>query len=251
MSDGIPHYDADNIARSAIENALGDDYGGGYNSIIAAINDIVDRRITQATEVTVGIRLFRDGAKLPTRGTEYSAGWDIYAYINEEMSDFTTSGMVREEDGEHVLYAKDIYGCNIEIVLTPEQLEYVRESMSKQITIPPGEMRNIKTGINFRIPEGYEVQIRPRSGLAFKNQVTIMNSPGTIDADYDGDGEKFELNMMVVNHGQKPVVIEHGMRIGQMIVAKLVDLTLTEVSGDNQNRLQSQRDGGLGHTGTK
>ena len=225
-----------------------------WANIEGVARDIAREEIAKANEVTVGIRLFREGATVPTRGTEFSAGWDIYAFIDENTGgDWVANDWPSkfiERDGQKI-QVMEIQGSVYEFPFTDDMYETLKTVLSKRITIPAGEMRNIKTGINFRIPEGYEVQIRPRSGLAYKNQVTVMNSPGTIDADYDGDMEKFELNMMIMNHGKKPIVIEHGMRIGQMVTAKLLDVTVVEVFGDNENRLQSKRDGGLGHTGTK
>ena len=115
--------------------------------------------------------------------------------------------------------------------------------------IAPGDMQMIKTGLNLRIPAGYEVQIRPRSGLAAKKQITVMNSPGTIDADYDGDGEGFEIVVMLKNTGTQEFVVTHGMRIAQMVVKQVPNVKLEEVFGDNNNRLHSSRYGGLGSTG--
>lgn len=183
------------------------------------IEKMIDGMIRTANTVNVDIRLFRDGAKMPTRGSDFAAGWDVYAFI-----DSVTGGDCTNVD----------------------------DCMPRQITIPAGEMRIIKTGMNVRIPEGFEIQIRPRSGLAFKNQITVMNSPGTIDADYDGDGEKFETNVMIKNtHPTNDFVVNHGDRIAQMVIAKLVQSTLTQVEGDNNNRLVSSRLGGFGSTGVK
>lgn len=213
----------DNVSRSYVQ--------ADYTNRDAVIG-IIKEYIEEYEKVQIGIRLFREGATMPTRATDFSSGWDIYAFVNEEMSDWT-----------HWLergYPSYAFGAT-----TPDQIT----SVKSQITIGPGETRNIKTGINFRIPEGYDVQIRPRSGLAHKNQITVINAPGTIDSDYDGDGEQFELNMMLVNHGKNFVVISHGMRVGQMVVSRMPKVTLVEVFGDNPDRLESNRNGGLGSTG--
>lgn len=83
------------------------------------------------------------------------------------------------------------------------------------MTLQPGARALVPTGLAIALPPGFEAQIRPRSGLAFKNGVTVLNSPGTIDADYRG-----EIKVLLINHGQEPFTIERGMRIAQMIVAR-------------------------------
>ena len=83
------------------------------------------------------------------------------------------------------------------------------------VTLQPGDRTLIPTGLFLEIPPGYEMQIRPRSGLALKHGVTVLNSPGTIDADYRG-----EIKVLLINHGQEPFVISKGDRIAQMILAK-------------------------------
>lgn len=83
------------------------------------------------------------------------------------------------------------------------------------VMLHPGKVELVPTGIAIEIPKGYEVQIRPRSGLALKHGITILNSPGTVDSDYRG-----ELLMMLINHGPEPFEIKHGERIAQMVVAR-------------------------------
>ena len=106
----------------------------------------------------------------------------------------------------------------------------------------------VPTGLNVNIPEGYEIQIRPRSGLAAKYGITVLNTPGTIDSDYCGDGEDFELKVILFNHNKMPFAINHGDRIAQMVVAKLAAHELLEVENfsDSANKT---RTGGLGSTG--
>jgi len=104
----------------------------------------------------------------------------------------------------------------------------------------PGQRKKIATGIAIALPEGYEAQIRPRSGLALKNGITLLNSPGTIDADYRG-----EIGLIVINHGQEPFVIKRGMRLAQMVVQKVFQVDWIETSAlENTTR----GDGGFGHT---
>ena len=91
------------------------------------------------------------------------------------------------------------------------------------VTLSPGERQIIPTGLAIALPPGYEAQIRPRSGLAAKFGVTLVNSPGTIDADYRG-----EIGAVMINHGNKPFVIERGMRIAQMVVTPVTNFSWSE-----------------------
>ncbi len=93
----------------------------------------------------------------------------------------------------------------------------VSEDVNSSVILKPGERALIPTALSFEIPEGYEIQIRPRSGLAFKNGVSVVNAPGTIDSDYRG-----ELKILLINHGDKDFVISHGDRIAQMVIAPVV-----------------------------
>ena len=111
------------------------------------------------------------------------------------------------------------------------------------ITLQPKQRVLVGTGLYFEIPEGFEVQIRPRSGLALKQGITVLNSPGTIDADYRG-----EIKVILINHGDGPFVIEHEMRIAQMVIAKyqLIQFKLVK------ELVSSERgSGGFGSTGTQ
>jgi len=105
----------------------------------------------------------------------------------------------------------------------------------------PGSRMLVPTGIAISLPDGYEAQIRPRSGLALKHGITMLNSPGTIDADYRG-----EIGVIVINHGDDPFVISNGERIAQMIVAPVVRAVLEEVDELDETVRGS---GGFGHTG--
>ena len=106
----------------------------------------------------------------------------------------------------------------------------------------PGERALVGTGLYFDIPEGYEIQVRPRSGLALKHGITVLNAPGTIDADYRG-----ELKVMLINHGHEPFHVEVGMRIAQIVVAEVVrvEFILTEEALSASERGEK----GFGHTG--
>lgn len=115
--------------------------------------------------------------------------------------------------------------------------------VDKQLVIQPGERCLIPTGLAFAIPEGFEVQVRPRSGLAIKHGIGLVNSPGTIDADYRG-----EIGIILINHGQEDFAINSGDRIAQLVVAPVVQAQLDEV----QVLSETERGvGGFGHTGSK
>jgi dUTP diphosphatase len=109
-------------------------------------------------------------------------------------------------------------------------------------TIAPGGRTLVPTGFVFEIPSGHEGQIRPRSGLAFKHGVTCLNTPGTIDADYRG-----EVQVLLINHGDAPFEITRGMRIAQMVIAPVTQVTVTE--GDLASET-TRGAGGFGSTGT-
>lgn len=117
----------------------------------------------------------------------------------------------------------------------------VKASLKEPLLLEPGQRALVPTGLRLGIPHGYEIQIRPRSGLAFKHGITVLNTPGTIDADYTG-----ELKILLINHGSDTFIVEPGMRIAQIILAPVVQArfikqaSLTE-TGRSQN--------GFGHTG--
>ena len=108
-------------------------------------------------------------------------------------------------------------------------------------TIPAGQFATIPTGIHIEMPTGLEAQIRPRSGLAARNGVTVLNSPGTIDSDYRG-----EICIILINHGKKDFEVKPGMRIAQMVFAKVLEVDL--IAKDELNR-SIRGNGGFGSTG--
>ncbi|MBR9843524.1 MAG: dUTP diphosphatase [Rhodobacteraceae bacterium] len=110
------------------------------------------------------------------------------------------------------------------------------------VTLAPGERALVPTGLRIGIPSGYEVQIRPRSGLALKHGITLPNTPGTIDSDYRGP-----LGIIVMNAGQEPFHIDHGARIAQMIVAPVVQASFETVESLDET---ARGAGGFGSTGT-
>jgi len=110
------------------------------------------------------------------------------------------------------------------------------------VTLAPGGRVAIPTGLSIALPQGFEAQVRPRSGLAFKNGVTVLNAPGTIDADYRG-----EIKVLLINHGDAPFVVERGMRIAQMVIARHVHVTWQAAEALDET---VRGDGGFGSTGT-
>lgn len=116
-------------------------------------------------------------------------------------------------------------------------------NIKESISLIPGGRALIPTGLFIELPEGHEAQIRPRSGLALKHGITVLNSPGTIDADYRG-----EIKILLINHGQEPFVIQNGERIAQMIVAKY-ERVIWEISKELNNTERGA--GGYGSTGVK
>jgi len=118
----------------------------------------------------------------------------------------------------------------------------LRASISDPVVLPPGGRALIGTGVAIALPAGTEAQIRPRSGLAAKHGVTLLNSPGTVDSDYRG-----EIRVVVVNLGEAPFTIRRGDRIAQMVVARTASARLLEVGELPVTRRDA---GGFGHTGS-
>jgi len=117
----------------------------------------------------------------------------------------------------------------------------LRAAIAEPVSLQPGERRLISTGMRIALPEGYEAQVRPRSGLAIRHGIGMVNSPGTIDADYRG-----VIQVILINLGQEPFTVERGDRIAQMIVAPVTRVDWHEVpSLDDTER----GEGGFGHTG--
>lgn len=119
----------------------------------------------------------------------------------------------------------------------------LRANIDAPITLQPLERRIIPTGLYIALPPGYEAQVRPRSGLAFKHGITVLNSPGTIDADYRG-----ELGVLLVNLSNEPFVIAEGERIAQMVIARHEQAEFCIVEELDQTE---RGEGGYGHTGVK
>ena len=117
----------------------------------------------------------------------------------------------------------------------------IRANLQSPVTLQPLERSLITTGLFIELPEGYEAQIRPRSGMAIKQGITCLNSPGTVDSDYRG-----ELKVILINLSNSNQVINHGDRIAQMIIAKTEQAELVSVAELNES---ARGEGGFGHTG--
>ena len=115
-------------------------------------------------------------------------------------------------------------------------------ALEEALELAPGERALIPTGLSIALPAGYEAQVRPRSGLAVKHGVTVLNSPGTVDADYRG-----EIKVILINHGQDPFTIERGMRIAQLVIARHVNVKWVKVEALDETERSG---GGFGSTGT-
>ncbi|OYX86963.1 MAG: deoxyuridine 5'-triphosphate nucleotidohydrolase [Rhizobiales bacterium 17-65-6] len=109
------------------------------------------------------------------------------------------------------------------------------------LVLAPGDWAAVPTGLAIALPEGFEAQVRPRSGLAFKSGVTVLNAPGTVDADYRG-----EVKVLLVNHGRDPFEVTRGMRIAQMVVAPVTRIKLAEIGKLEET---ARGVGGFGSTG--
>ena len=161
--------------------------------------------------------------QLPNYETPSSAGMDVRANFDNIVEKFLFNTTIKE--------SKNVY-----INVKGETCHLI-----ESITINPGGRALIPTGLRVAIPEGYEIQVRPRSGLALKNGITLLNTPGTIDADYRGD-----IGVIVINHGTEPFTIMAGDRIGQIVLNKVERIEWKEV--DNLSDT-IRGEGGFGSTG--
>jgi len=119
----------------------------------------------------------------------------------------------------------------------------LRANLSEPVVLRPMERRLIPTGLHIALPEGYEAQVRPRSGLALKRGITVLNAPGTIDADYRG-----EVGVVLINLGQEDFTVNDGERIAQMVISSYEKADFIEVSSLDETE---RGEGGYGHTGVK
>ena len=161
--------------------------------------------------------------QLPNYETPASAGMDVRANFDNIVEKFLFNTTIKESENVYI----NVKG----------ETRHIIES----ITINPGGRALIPTGLRVAIPEGYEIQVRPRSGLALKNGITLLNTPGTIDADYRGD-----IGVIVINHGTEPFTIIAGDRIGQIVLNKVERIEWKEVNNLSDT---IRGEGGFGSTG--
>jgi dUTP pyrophosphatase len=119
----------------------------------------------------------------------------------------------------------------------------LRANIEAPITLHPMERRLVPTGLHIALPDGYEAQVRPRSGLALKHGITVLNTPGTVDADYRG-----EIMVLLVNFSNEDFVVKDGERIAQMVIAQYAKATFESVEVLDETE---RGEGGYGHTGVK
>ena len=170
------------------------------------------------------IKVFNDSQnKLPKYETVGSAGLDVRA------------------DLSHIESISDIK------IFGPGQIIPANSANAvKMIALEPGSRALIPTGLYVAIPSGYEIQVRPRSGLALKEGITVLNTPGTVDADY-----RDNVGVIVINHGIKTIYIEDGERIGQFILNKVEHIDWNEVFSKDDLGSTERGVGGFGSTGKK
>lgn len=136
----------------------------------------------------------------------------------------------------------DLPGVALPQMATPGSAGYDICS-NQHATILPGKFAKVSTGLQISMPVGLEAQVRPRSGLAAKHGITVLNSPGTIDSDYRG-----EICILLINHGEHEFVVEPGMRVAQLIFSRVIEVDFSQSNSLNE----SQRgEGGFGSTGTR
>ena len=170
------------------------------------------------------VKVFNDSNnKLPKYETPQAAGLDLRA------------------DFSHVESISDIR------VYGPGQIIPANSANAvKMIVLEPGSRVCIPTGLYIALPEGYEAQVRPRSGLALKEGITVLNTPGTIDADYRGN-----IGVILINQGLKTVYIEDGERIGQLVLNKVEQIGWEEVSSKDDLGFTKRGEGGFSSTGKR
>ncbi len=117
----------------------------------------------------------------------------------------------------------------------------IRAALDEDVTLKPGERKLVPTGFQMALPDGCEAQVRPRSGLAIKHGISLLNAPGTIDADYRG-----EVKVIVINHGEEPYTIRHGDRIAQLVVSRIIQMQPQEAEKLEETE---RGEGGFGSTG--
>ncbi len=158
-----------------------------------------------------------------------------------EREGVVTGGLTVRVDIRRAAHAADLPLPARETALAAGMDLRAAVAVDAPIVVAPGAWALVPTGLHIALPEGFEAQVRPRSGLALKHGVTCLNSPGTIDADYRG-----EIGVILINHGTKPFMVKRGMRIAQLVVAPVARVAWREVEGLPET---PRGEGGFGSTG--
>lgn len=176
-----------------------------------------DRNIAEVktTYLQIRYKLNTPDSIAPTKATAYSSGYDLYA---DRMSEKEIEGFKKLFPTSRIVFGEDWY------------------------EIPPMERIVIPTGLILELPNNYEAQVRPRSGLAFKHGITVLNTPGTIDADYRG-----LVGVILINLGKDSYIVKVGERIAQLVITKLPEVAL--VPSIEDLNVTPRGDGGFGHSG--
>jgi len=167
--------------------------------------------------------------------------------FNKEFSniDYTNSNVNNTNFKLNINFVNESTNPNPEYATSGSSGFDLRANLSNPIEIPSGDIQIIPTGLFFELPEGLEIQVRPRSGLAAKNGITVLNTPGTVDSDYRG-----EVKVILINHGKKTFTIEHGDRIAQAVVSSVMGnniIDLSKVSKISNDTVRASN--GFGSTG--
>ena len=158
---------------------------------------------------------------------EYETDWDAGCDVRADFSRITPENPIKLKGDGQFLFKNNVNSVS-------------------SVILNPGARALIPTGLFVSVPKGYEIQVRPRSGLSFKVGLTLINSPGTIDTFY-----RSECGLLVINHGDNPVVIEDGERIGQFVLNKVAAINWVNKSRVSEFSDLTDRGGGYGHSGTK
>jgi len=190
----------------------------------------------QTKEVNVKVKKLHKDAVIPKYQISFSAGFDLHAVVNEENCN---GYEVTHKDGKVVHIFKRA---------KPLLWEKDEESIIPVQIIPSGERMLISTGLAVSIPEGYELQIRPRSGLALKKGITVLNSPGTVDPSYLDC-----IGIIIINlsNDECPFVVKNGDRVAQGVLGQVPKAVFEEVEDFDDDTLKTDRGGGFGSTGIK
>lgn len=210
---------------------------GVYELITAETHRIINYSLAKLSPAEQNLKCSDDVSEAKFFSTSQLPSLNLAPFISKVIGD---AGLLTQ--GEVTVKIKAANGAELPLYMTPGSAGAdVKAAVSEDVVIAPGKRFAVPTGLFLEIPHGYEVQVRPRSGLAFKHGVTLLNAPGTIDSDYRG-----EVHAILVNHGDKDFIVKNGDRICQLVVAKV-----HRASFDKHEELSDTHRGagGFGSTG--